>query len=266
MTGTAEVNGTRLYYEVAGHGSCVVLIHGHGLDTRMWDDQFEIFADHHRVIRYDVRGFGRSALPAGVEFNDADDLRALLGYLEAPKAHVVGLSMGGRVALHHALLYPNATLSLILVDSSLDGFKWTEQFKASLDAISEQARQSGAQAANRMWLDHELFAPAREQARCRVKLTQIVNQYSGWEWVNESPARGIDPPAGDRLAEVHVPTLVVVGERDLPDFQGIATKLAGGIPAASKVVMKNVGHMSSMENPNEFNSIVLSFLRTAEPA
>jgi pimeloyl-ACP methyl ester carboxylesterase len=260
MSGVATVNGTQLYYEVAGQGVPVVLIHGLGLDTRMWDGQFDVLADHYRVIRYDLRGFGKSALPTDAAFRHPDDLRALLDYLEAPKAHVVGLSMGGRIALHHGLLYPDATLSLVLVDAALDGFDFSEQLDASFDAIAERANDAGAGTANEMWLQHELFAPAREQPECRAKLAQIVGESSGWNWVNKSPARGIKPPAADRLNEVHVPTLVIVGERDLPDFQRIADRLADGIPSARKVVMNGVGHMSNMEDIQEFNSIVLSFL------
>ncbi len=258
--GVAEVNGTRLYYEVAGEGSPVVLVHGLGLDTRMWDSQFDVLAASYRVIRYDLRGFGKSTLQTDEKFRHAEDLRALLDYLEAPKTHVIGLSLGGMIALQHGLLYPNAVLSLVLVDSALDGFDWSERWDASLEAIKKRAVEAGASAGNQMWLEHELFAPARERPNCRARLTQIVSESSGWTWVNRSPARGIRPPSGERLSEIHVPTLVIVGERDLPDFQRIADALATGIPTVRKIVMRGVGHMSNMENDDKFNSIVLNFL------
>lgn len=264
MIGFAPVNDTRLYYEVAGRGSPVVLIHGFGIDARMWDAQFPVVAERHRVIRYDLRGFGRSALPTGNEFRHADDLRALLDYLETPAAHVVGLSMGGTVALHHTLLFPDATASLVLVDSSLDRFDWSEEWDASFDAIAERAQQLDAAAGNTMWLEHELFAPARERAECRVQLERIVRESSGWHWLNDSRARGIVPPGATRLNEIRVPTLVIVGERDLPDFQRIADILAGGIGGARKVVMQGVGHMSNMENSGEFNAVVEAFFTETE--
>src|ERR1700680_2944693 len=153
-TGIAAVNGTHLYYEMAGNGPPVVLIHGHGLDTRMWDEQFEAFAHRYRVIRYDVRGFGRSEIPSATAFSDADDLRSLLEHVGAQTAHVIGLSMGGRIALHYALEYPAATRSLLLVDSALDGHKWSAQFVASSAAIEERARGAGVAAGNDMWLAH----------------------------------------------------------------------------------------------------------------
>ncbi|MDQ6780533.1 MAG: alpha/beta fold hydrolase [Candidatus Eremiobacteraeota bacterium] len=258
--GTALVNGTKLYYEVSGQGTAVVLVHGLGLDRRMWDDQFAILAERYRAIRYDLRGFGRSALPGSDAFRHGDDLRALLDHLQAPTAHVVGLSMGGGVALHHGLLYPEATLSLVLVDSALDGHPWSAAWDESLDAISDQALTAGAAAGNERWLAHDLFAPARERAAVQAKLAQIVRDSSGQHWIQNSPSRGIKPRASARLAQISAPTLVVVGERDLPDFQTIAETLAQGIPGARKVVIAGAGHMSNMESSPEFNRTILAFL------
>src|SRR5689334_19941744 len=116
LSGTAEVNHTRLYYEVAGSGPPLVLIHGFDLDTRMWDDQFEVFAQHYRVVRYDVRGFGKSARPTE-PYAHEEDLKALLDYLGIAQAHIVGMSMGGGIAIDFTLTYPEMTRTLILVDS-----------------------------------------------------------------------------------------------------------------------------------------------------
>ena len=97
QSGLAEVNDTCLYYEVAGTGPPLVLIHGFTLDTRMWDDQFEAFSKHYRVVRYDMRGYGQSALPVlGEDYSHVDDLRALLDHLGITKTHVIGLSKIGR--------------------------------------------------------------------------------------------------------------------------------------------------------------------------
>jgi 3-oxoadipate enol-lactonase len=262
-SGFAEVNGTRLYYEIVGSGAPLVLVHGRGLDTRMWDDQVAAFAATYRVIRYDVRGFGKSSLPSEMPFRHADDLQALLEHLGIRQAHVIGLSMGGRIAVDFALLYPESTLSLVLVDASLDGVDYSDAWNASLDAIAECARREGPGAGNEMWLDHELFAPARERAECHAKLAQIARDSPGWVWLHDTPLQPIVPPAAERLRDVHVPTLVVVGDLDLPDFQRIADKLAGEIGGARKVVLHGAGHMSNMEQPAEFNAVVLEFLEGA---
>ena len=259
-SGLADVNGARLYYEIEGNGTPLVLIHGRGLDTRMWDDQVAAFAAKYCVIRYDVRAFGKSSLPSDVPFRHADDLHALLQHLGVDRAHVVGLSMGGRIAVDFALLYPESALSLILVDASLDGVDYSDAWNESLDAIGERARLEGPRAGNEMWLAHELFAPAREQSACGAKLARIVGDSSGWIWLHATPLQPIVPPAADRLHELHVPALVVVGERDLSDFQRIADTLATGIDGARKVVLRGAGHMSNMEQPDEFNAAVLDFL------
>jgi 3-oxoadipate enol-lactonase len=258
----ADVNGTRLAYQTAGEGIPVVFVHGLCLDMRMWDDQFDVFAEHYRVIRCDVRGFGKSALPTEERYHPAEDLHALLEHLGVERAHVIGLSMGGRIVLHYALLYPESTSSLVLVDSALDGYEWAQDWERSLDAIAEHGGVAGARAANEMWLDHELFAPARESAASRAKLEAIVRDDSGWTWLNRNPVKGIQPRGAERLADVRVPTLVVVGERDLLDFRRIADKLANEIPGARKIVLEGAGHMSNMERPAEFNAAVLEFLAT----
>jgi len=257
----AGVNGTRLHYEVAGDGDPVVFVHGLGLDMRMWDDQFEVFAARYRVIRYDLRGFGKSA-PQETDdrFRHADDLRALLDYLGVTTTNVIGLSLGGTIALQFTLVYPESVTKLILVDSALDGFEWSAQWDAAFAAIQERGAQAGASAASQMWMEHDFFAPAREQPNCRSKLAQMVGESSGWTWLNKSPARGIRPPSAERLSKIHVPTLIVIGERDLLDFQRIADILTAGIPAARHAVIKGAGHISNMEAPAEFNMIVNGFL------
>src|SRR5262245_50478023 len=120
--GLAEVNGTRLSYEAAGEGHPLVLVHGFAADTRAWDDQLAVFARHYRVVRYDARGFGRSALPVeGTPYRHEDDLLALLAYLGVGPAHVLGHSMGGATAVKFALAHAEHTSSLALADSGLEG-------------------------------------------------------------------------------------------------------------------------------------------------
>ncbi|MCI0575581.1 MAG: alpha/beta fold hydrolase, partial [Chloroflexi bacterium] len=148
----AEVNGTRLYYEVAGAGPPLVLIHGYTLDTRMWDDQFEAFAQHYQVIRYDLRGFGRSAMPTGESYTHHEDLKALLDHLGLARAHILGLSLGGGIAVNFALAYPEATQSLILVDTSvLGGFEWPEELGRWFARIHSAARDGDMRLAKQHW-------------------------------------------------------------------------------------------------------------------
>ncbi|MDW8327640.1 MAG: alpha/beta fold hydrolase, partial [Anaerolineales bacterium] len=214
-----DVEAGRLYYEVAGpaHAEAVVFLHGFSLDTRLWDGQWLPFAERYQVVRYDLRGFGRSSLPQAT-FSHADDLRALLSALKIQTAHIVGLSLGGGVALDFALAYPSAVRSLILVDATLGGYRWTKDWSEP----GRTARERGLAAAKEAWLRDEVFAPALERPEAADRLRRMVADYSGWHWLNRSLERGSTPPAIERLSEIAAPTLAIVGERDVPDFHAIA--------------------------------------------
>jgi 3-oxoadipate enol-lactonase len=260
-SGYAEINGARIYFEVTGSGQPVVFVHGFSLDTRMWDDQVEAFAPEYEVIRYDVRGFGRSGPGMSEPFSSIDDLKALLDYLGYRTAHIVGLSMGGGIATSFAAVYPQATLSLVPVDSNLWGYRFSSAWNESFSGLGPTATDKGVEAAKRYWLAHELFVPANEQPEVAARLRAMVGDFSGWHWLHDDGERGLDPPTIERLPRIGVPTLVVLGERDLPDFHQISERLATQIPNARKVVLANVGHMSNMEDPTAFNLAVLEFLR-----
>ena len=257
--GFAQVNGTRLYYEISGLGYSLVLIHGFTLDSRMWDNQFETFALYHQVIRYDMRGFGKSALPTDESYAHTNDLRALLEHLEIGHAHILGLCLGGRIAIDFALAYPKVTDALILAEPILGGFQWQE-FGVSIAAVWSKAKESGVQAAKELWLSLDLFEPSMKNPDVILHLAQIVSDYSGWHFVNDDPVRPRDTPAIEQLGMISAPTLVIIGERDLPDFHEMAETLHQQIPNARKVVLPGIGHMSNMEAPNRFNEIVLNFL------
>jgi pimeloyl-ACP methyl ester carboxylesterase len=256
----ADVNGTQLYYEMAGAGLPVVFVHGFTLDTRMWDAQFDVFAERYQAIRYDVRGFGRSPVGDVTSYSALDDLQALLDHLGIESAALVGLSMGGGIVTSFALAHPKRTRALITVDSNLWGHVWSEGWGASFAPQRGILRESGVAGVKQFWLAHPLFGPASEKPAVRQQLKQIVDDYSGWHWQNRDPERGLDPPTAQRLAEIQAPTLVVVGERDLPDFQSIADRLAREISNARKVVLPGVGHMANMEDPSGFNEAALEFL------
>jgi pimeloyl-ACP methyl ester carboxylesterase len=256
-SGFAPVNGTRLYYELAGEGEPLVLIHGFTLDRRMWDAQVEPFARQYRVLNYDGRGFGKSAAPDGTEYDRAEDLKALLDGLGIERAHIVGLSMGGGVAIDFALAYPEMTRSLIAVDSVLSGHHWSEEWDNTVKPIWQVGRAGDVEGARRLWLDHALFAPARERPAVKERLDRIVGEYSGWHWLYRDKVR--DRNAASQLERIGAPTLSVTGERDLPDFHAVANALEQKVKA-KKVILPRAGHMSPMEDPEAFNRVALEFL------
>ena len=261
-SGFAEVNGTRLYYEAAGSGGPLVLIHGFTLCTEMWDDQFEEFAEHYSVVRYDARGYGRSAKPVlGEAYSHEEDLRALLDHLGIERTAVLGLSMGGFIAVNFAIAYPKSITALIPVDSSLMGHRRSREFSEMLDEIYVRGREEGPEAAKRLFFSCPLFKPALERPLLASRLRRLVSAYSGWHFVNDDPrVQVLGVTAIQQLERIHAPTLVIVGERDLPDFHEVADILEQRIPGARKIVLKGVGHMSNMEDPEGFNEAVLTFL------
>jgi 3-oxoadipate enol-lactonase len=260
--GFAAIPGTRLYYETAGEGETVVLIHAFMLDTRTWDDQFEAYAQRYRVIRYDARGFGRSDVPrAGEPYSHADDLAALLDLLGAGgPVHVVGLSMGGRFALDFAVVHPERLRSLTVIDTVVGGWPWSRQWLVSYAPVLEASRRGDIPAAKQAWLANEIFAPLREQPAVAERMRRMVDDYSGWHLVNQDPERTPRPPTVSQLSKVAAPTLVIVGERDVSEFQTIAAHVARGVPGARRETVAGVGHLASMEAPQRVNELVLGFI------
>ena len=142
--------GADLYFEVEGVGPAVVLVHGFSLDARMWDDQVPALRDIATVIRYDVRGFGRSSMPEpGVLYAQSTDLVAVLDHLGVPDAVLVGLSMGGLIVLHTALVAPTRVRGLVLLDSLLDEVEWDADADAAFAEAATIAVNEGPVAARR---------------------------------------------------------------------------------------------------------------------
>ena len=244
--GIAAVNGTQLYYEVLGHGDPLVLIHGATLDQRMWEPQIEVFKDAFTVLRYDVRGFGQSATPEA-PYDHADDLCALLNYLDMPSAHVLGLSMGGRIALNFALKHSRRLHSLVTVDTGLEGYVFTGGNPAA--AVVAKAKESGIDDAKRAWLEHPIFDTIRPHHAAFELISKIVNSYSGWHWVNKDPYVPEEPKAIERLHEIRVRTFVIAGERDMADYHDIAKILCSKINGAKHALIPHAGHLCSLEAP-----------------
>ena len=255
-------DGASLRYSTAGDGPPVVLIHGFGLDAAMWEPQWPALRKHHRAIRYDLRGYGGSTLPEGA-YSHVDDLLALLAFLRAQPAHLVGLSMGGRVALQLALQEPAAVRSLTLVDSVLDGYRMSDAWSQSWRRIVATAKGGDLPGAKQLWRRHEVFAPARARAEVAAPLEAMLARYSGWHWLQTDQDRVPARPAIELLPTLTIPALIVVGALDLPDFQAIARRLAAEMPQATLRVIAGAGHMANMEAPDQFGALLLEHLAKA---
>ena len=260
-----NTNGIVTLYEDSGQGPAVVLVHGHSADLRLWDLQVPALVEAgYRVIRYDVRGHGRTTAPAtGYTWqNYALDLRDLLDRLGVAQAHVVGLSMGGGIALQFALDFPERVSSLVLVDSTLPGFDYSLEYGGAIEELVAAVRAEGPRAAfERLWLTHPLFDGVRRFPERFELLRTMALEYAAAEYLDETPLAPPEPQAVDRLGEVRAPTLVLVGELDIPDFQIIAEVLAGNIAGARLQVIADAGHIPPLEQPQAFNQALLGFFK-----
>ena len=265
-TGVLERPGASVVYEVTGDGPAVVLVHGFGLDMRMWDPQVAHLAARFRVVRYDCRGFGATGpFDPAVRYTHARDLVALLDHLGIPDAVLAGLSFGGRVVLQAALLAPARVRGLVLLDAVLDGVPWDPGSADAMHEVSRQVAAGGVPAGRAAWLAHPLFAAAREQPDLARQLAAMVADYPGQHWLGQDPHQAGQPQLIDALEDLAMPALVVAGERDVPGFLEMARVLARRIPGAEYRVIADAGHMVNMEQPAAVNELLTRFLGGLPP-
>jgi len=260
-TAVLPLPGAGLVYEVTGDGPAVVLVHGFGLDMRMWEPQVAPLAARFRVVRYDCRGFGASGpFDPAVPYTHAGDLVALLDHLDIGEAVLAGLSFGGRVVLQTALTAPARVRGLVLLDAVLDGVPWDPESAGALDELARRVRAGGAPAGREAWLAHPLFAAARQRPELAGRLAAMVAGYPGQHWLGHDPQRPVQPRPIDVLEDVAMPVLVAVGDRDVPGFREMSAVLARRIPGAEYRVVAGAGHMINMEQPAAVNELLTGFL------
>jgi len=153
----------------------------------------------------------------------------------------------------------------VLADAVVRHYPYPAGWGANLARVNRVARESGLDAAKQLWLADPVFERSREIPEVAARLRGMVEEYSGWQFLHDNPHRFLCSPAIERLAEVDVPTLVLVGERDHSDSHGMAQLLAVGIPDAELVTLPGTGHMSNMDSPDRFNEAVLAFLDHRPP-
>ena len=260
-TGTATFGQSEIYYEIAGSGEpTVILLHGGMLDRRMWDEQFELLARTYRVLRYDASAHGESTLPPDVYW-DHVDLRELMNTLEIDRAILVGLSLGGKTAISLALENPERVEAIVAVSSGLSGYRFESEFYLEQRDIMIQAWRAGefdavVESFQRCWTDGPQRALEDVDPQVREKVRMMAR--NGLEHAMEG--RLIDPPASERLRELTLPMLIVVGELDMPGIIDIANQIVAANPNAELVVVPEAAHMVNMEAPGRFNDLLLDYL------
>jgi len=270
--GYAQVEGARLYYEMVGEGPTLLLVHAGITDRRMWDDQWPAFRSKYRVVRYDMRGFGKSPMTPG-PFSNRQDLYRLMGYLEIEQAHFIGCSMGGMTIIDFAFEHPEMVSSLILVAASVSGYQMRGEMPAQVLELI-QARQQGdfkraAELHVQIWADGFRRGSGRADERMREHVRQmgleaLTNQADFLKetgFLTEDP---LSPPAVERLSQLNMPALVMAGDLDDENVLNAVDLLAERMPNAKKRIIKDTAHLPSMEKPEEFNREALDFLQSLE--
>jgi 3-oxoadipate enol-lactonase len=263
--GFAEVNGARLYYECFGGGEVVAFLHAGIADSRMWDPQRAAFANAgYQTILYDMRGYGQSE-PVEGEYAHHKDLRGVLDLLGGDRAHLVGCSKGGCVALDFALAYPERVASLTLVCSSPHGYAFSddEPDPPEWPLIVAALEAGDLEKANRLEAQMWAVGQGRYVEEVDPALLEKVVAMNRIALANEAQEIGVErrlePAAVGRLAEIAAPALVIGGEFDLPTTIEAGRWTADQL-GARYVLMAGTAHLPSMEQPEVFNRLVFEFL------
>lgn len=261
-SGYVDVEGGRIFYEEAGQGAAVVMIHDGLLHRETWNAQFPVFAESHRVIRWDRRGYGRSDSP-NAPFVHIDDLFELMTALGVERASLVGCSFGSLVATEFTLEHPEMVSSLVLVGPITSGFGFSEHF-ATRGGRGMPDRDAPADQKIEYWTSKDpwIMAPESTAARNTMRALLVANPQNLTGSGRFARFPGFTTRA--RLSEIGVPTLIVVGESDIPDVHSHAGVIQAGVSDSTRVVLAHSGHLVHLELPDEFNRVVLDFLDTVE--
>jgi pimeloyl-ACP methyl ester carboxylesterase len=247
-------NDLTLFYQDEGQGRPLLLIHGHTLDQRIWDQVApELVVAGQRVIRPDLRGHGRSTRPAkGYHWSHhAADMVAVLDAAGIERAAIAGFSLGGGIALEMALTSPERVSRLVLIAPVMPDRPFEQEFMDNLRLVARTARSQGIAAAMAgPWAESPLFADSFTKPGVRERVAEIVRDFPGAEYLaSERDQVERDWTVPGRLGEITVPTLVVSGPRDLPGFAAYAAEAAEKIPGAGQVVIPDGGHLLPLEAP-----------------
>jgi pimeloyl-ACP methyl ester carboxylesterase len=248
-----ERNGIAIHYEDRGRGPTVLLNHGYGATSQMWARQVDDLESDYRVVTWDLRGHGQSDSPEALadyaRSVAVDDMRGILDACQIERAVIGGLSLGGYLSLAFYLAHPERAGALMLFDTG-PGYK------------NPKARAAWNRGAERMAREFETQGLSALAGGAEVRLSS----HRSAEGLARA-ARGTlvqsDSQVADSLGDIHVPTLVLAGERDEP-FLAATDYMARKIPNATKVLIPGAGHAPNVEQPEAFNQAVRSFLSTLE--
>ena len=265
QSGFISIHNAKLYYEVTGMGTPLVMIHAGVADSRMWNNEFAYFAQSNQVIRYDMRGYGKSE-PVEGEFSHLSDLDLLLETLGIHEPIVImGCSMGGGLAMDFALTYPSKVKALVMVDSGPSGLELDVPTPSKF-ADAEKAFESGdldlvAEIETQIWFDGMGRTPEQVNPTMR-KLLYDMNRLVLSHEVKGLGKRlpNTDTRAFNLLERLNIPVLIIVGSHDTPYILAAAEYMKEKITFANKITIEDAAHLPNMDQPQEFQNVLEKFL------
>ena len=272
---TVEVPDGTLFVEDVGDGPDVVTLLHPGLwDHRTWDPQIGPLLDlGYRVIRHDLRGYGRSSWPvAGRAFSNGRDLAAVLDARGVTSTALVGCSMGGALAIDYTLTDPDRVWALVPVAAGLGGFESTPEEEASYGDIEARfvaALDAEDHVAAQTILLEEIWAPLGHDDEAGRAIWDIAMENLHRIQIEDDEIEVVDeldPPAAARLGEIRVPTLVITAAADPPDMRRIGSTIAAGVEGASEVILEDADHVANLRQPAAFDAAVFPFLAEHRPS
>lgn len=264
IEGTVEVDGVSLSYRMTGAGEPLLLIHAANTDSRMWDRSAAALSARYRVVRYDMRGMGRSQ-GGPAPYTIAGDVDAVLDACTVDNCCVVGVSAGAACAIEYALARPERVSALVLVSAGLFGVEVPESAAHRRDSsLLAEAEAGGdvdamAEVYAQMWLDGPGQPPERVEAATRELFLEMARTAFERRAEFRFPDM-LNPPAATRLQEIACRTLVVDGELDYEELHRFAEHLAREIPEAERVSLPGTAHLPPLESPDSFTRLVEEFL------
>ncbi len=258
-SGYLEVPDGKLYYEVAGEGDWIVLVHDGNLHSVTWDEQFPVFSRDYKVVRYDRRGYGKSTYPEK-PYSNIEDLAEVFKQLNIDKATLMGMSAGGGLVLDFTLENPDKVTGLVLIGAVVSGYGYSDHMRTRGGNLDPEVLSDPAKLADYMChRDPYTFYEGNKDAKERG-YAYLMNNLQNYRMDKFRLLKGPKRPALPNLKEIKVPTLIIVGEYDIPDCHAHAGAMETGIAGSERVIVNKSGHIVPLEQPAIFNEIVLKFL------
>lgn len=255
-SGFISLEEDSIYYEIAGSGKNIVFIHDGLLHGEVWNEQFAFFSEDYKVIRYDRRGYGKSS-PATGSYTHQEDLNRLYEYLQIDSAVLIACSSGGALAIDFALDSPEKVNALVLVGAVVGGFSYTEHMRTRGGHLPEIFENDMEE--NLYYVTDDPYLIYHKNTEVKKAAVEMLTAYPHRIHRRAKFIRPDTPPS-HRLNEIEIPTLILLGEFDIPDVHAVSGAISNGIANSKRSLIKDSGHLIPMEQAFQFNILVQEFL------